>query len=182
MVRIFAWGWNCNIFSSKKIKVGGDLHYSNVNEMIDFRNNYLIGMEGASILDIGSRCAEGQENTICYRNLFENDFKYVGMDIVSGENVNIVGFANIPEVFDVVISGSVMEHVKRPWIWLKLLKRYFKTYICIITVHTWHEHRHPLDTYRYFPDGMRALFDYASIKEVKIYKNETDTIGIGTKF
>ena len=159
------------------------LHYSNVNEMIDFRNNYLVGMEGCSILDIGSKCAEGQENTICYRNLFENDFKYVGMDIVPGENVDIVGYKNIPpKRFDVVISGSVMEHVERPWEWLRLLERFFKTYICIITVHTWNEHRHPIDTYRYFPDGMRDLFRWTGIKEVKITRNETDTIGIGTKF
>ena len=124
-------------------------------------------MEGASILDIGSRCAEGQEDTICYRNLFDNDFEYVGMDIVPGENVDIVGYTSISKVFDVVISGSVMEHVERPWEWLRDLRDYFKKYICIITVHTWHEHRHPLDTYRYFPDGMRALFRCAGIKEVK---------------
>jgi hypothetical protein len=51
--------------------------------------------------------------------------------------------------------------------------------VCIIAPHTWPEHKHPIDTYRYYPDGMRDLFDYAGIEETHIYKNENDTVGIG---
>jgi len=154
------------------------MHKSSMNEMRLFRDEYLSGM-GASILDIGSRCVMEQKET--FKQLFEPNFEYVGMDIEPGENVDIVGYMNIPKIFDVVISGSVMEHVKRPWDWLKSLTNYYKMYICIIAPHTWKEHRFPIDTYRYFPDGMRDLFEYAGIKEVKIKMNKTDTVGIGAK-
>ena len=74
-----------------------------------------------------------------------------------------------------------MEHVKRPWDWLKSLKKYYRTYICIIAPNTWIEHKSPYDTYRYFPDGMRDLFEYADIKEIEIFKDGNDTVGIGGK-
>lgn len=103
------------------------------------------------------------------------------MDIVPGRNVDIVGYENITDVYDVLISGQVMEHIKRPWEWLREIKQYFTRYICIIAPNTAHEHRYPLDTYRYFPDGMRDLFEYAEITELEIFKDAGDTIGIGAK-
>jgi len=64
---------------------------------------------------------------------------------------------------------------------LKKWKEYFKKYICIIAPHTCREHKHPFDTYRYFPDGMQDLFEYAGIYPLKIFKGITDTMAIGTK-
>ena len=103
------------------------------------------------------------------------------MDLDAGENVDLVGFKNVVNIYDVVISGQVMEHVNRPWEWLKNLGKYYTKYICIIAPHTWKEHRHPIDTYRYFPDGMKDLFEYAGIKIEEILRNETETMGIGSK-
>lgn len=143
--------------------------------MTGFRDRYLSQIQGASILDVGSR---GVRN---YRRLFEPAFKYVGMDIIPGPNVDIIGFEDIDIAFDVVISGQVMEHVKRPWEWLKLLTSYFTKYICIIAPHTWKEHKYPLDTYRYLTDGMRDLFEYAGIKELEIKMDRRLTVGIGEK-
>ena len=74
-----------------------------------------------------------------------------------------------------------MEHVSRPWEWLKNLTNYFTKYICIIAPWQWREHRYPIDTYRYLPDGMRDLFDYADIKVIEIIKDKTDVVGIGEK-
>ncbi len=155
------------------------MHDHSMKLMTDFRDKYLQDMKGCSILDIGAMQVIRQYHS--YREIFEPEYTYIGMDIVRGRNVGIVGYKNITEEYDVVISGQVMEHVNRPWEWIKSLRPYFKKYICIIAPNTIKEHRYPIDTYRYFPDGMRDLFNYAGIEVVKIFKSDKDTVGIGTK-
>lgn len=145
--------------------------------MADFRNRYLGAMKGCTVLDIGALQIPKHR---CYRELFK-DYKYTGMDVISGPNVDIVGYENIPGIFDVVISGQTMEHVKGPWEWLKFLTLYYRKFICIIAPNTWKEHRYPIDTYRYFPDGMQDLFEYAGVRELEIFMDGNDTIGIGGK-
>lgn len=154
------------------------MHQNSLILMRYFRDKYLLDIPGASVLDIGSMRHKKHRT---YRRLFPDPFKYTGMDVVAGQNVDIVGFDNIKEQYDVVISGQVMEHVKRPWEWLKSLTKYYLKYICIIAPTTSKEHKYPIDTYRYFPDGMQDLFEYANINIVEIFKSNTDTIGIGTK-
>lgn len=154
------------------------MHPNSMKLMRYFRSNYLDNkMHGCSVLDVGAKCAKDTHQS--YREIF-GGYEYIGMDIESGRNVDIVGFESIKKKFDVIISGQVMEHVNRPWDWLASLTAYFTKYICIIAPNTHPEHKHPIDTYRYFPDGMRDLFDYAKIKELEILKRGDDTIGIGT--
>ena len=141
-----------------------------------FRDKYLVS--GMTVLDVGSKRWKNQPS---YRRVLEPMCKYTGMDIEQGKNVDIVGYKNLTGVWNVVVSGQAMEHVNRPWDWLKNLTKYFEKYICIIAPNTCSEHRYPIDTYRYFPDGMRDLFDYAKIKELEIFKDGSDTIGIGGK-
>jgi len=154
------------------------MHQNSLILMRYFRDKYLLDIPGLTVLDVGSMRHKRQRT---YRRLFPDPFKYTGMDIVAGQNVDIVGFDNIKKQYDVVISGQVMEHVKRPWEWLSSLTKYFSKYICIIAPNTSKEHKYPIDTYRYFPDGMRDLFEYANINIVEILKSNTDTIGIGAK-
>lgn len=132
-----------------------------------------------TILDIGSKQVKKKHDT--YRVLFPPPFIYEGMDIEPGDNVDIVGYHNIEKMYDVVISGQVMEHIEFPWDWLKSLKQYFSKYICIIAPNTCKEHRYPIDTFRFYPDGMRALFKWAGIKELGIMARADDTMGIGMK-
>ena len=146
-----------------------------------FIGKYLKGVDGGTVLDIGSlKIDEPSQPIETYRDLFRKRFDYTGMDLEAGDNVDIVGYENIKEKYDIVVSGQVMEHVNRPWDWLKRLSQYSKKHICIIAPWSFQEHRFPIDTYRYLPDGMRDLFDYAGIKEVEIAKGERSTIGIGT--
>ena len=155
------------------------MHSNSMKLMTYFRDKYLSEMKGATVLDIGAKLQIGAGLQKTYKELFEKDFNYTGMDVELGPNVDIVGYQSIIEKYDVVISGQVMEHVNRPWEWLKNLTFYFKRYICIIVPNTMDEHRFPIDTYRYFPDGMRDLFNYAGIIELEIFKSHRDTIGIG---
>ena len=156
------------------------MHDNSMKLMAYFRDKYLLELMGCTILDVGARKVKRRHR--CYRELFKLDYGYFGMDIVPGRNVDIVGYEAIGDrVFDVVISGQTMEHINRPWEWLKMLKQYFAKYICIIAPNKFSEHRYPIDTYRYFPDGMRDLFECAGVIPLEIFKDKADTIGIGTK-
>jgi hypothetical protein len=153
------------------------MHKSSMRLMADFRDRCLGGMAGCTVLDVG---ALRLPNHDCYRTLFR-DYQYIGMDVTPGDNVDVVGYENLADTYDVVISGQVMEHIPRPWEWLARLAGLFRVYICIIAPNAWPEHRYPLDCYRFLPDGMRALFDYAGIMPVEIRKQGRDTIGIGSR-
>lgn len=155
------------------------MHPSSMLAMKNFIEKYLDKNKELDIIDLGSYNINGT-----YKTLVEStkNWKYTGMDIEAGPNVDVVGWDNITKKYDVIISGQCLEHVNHPWDWLKNLKNYIKDdgILCLIAPHGFDEHRHPIDTYRYFPDGMRDLFNYANIKELEIYKNELDTIGIGS--
>ena len=154
------------------------MHTNSMLLMRDFRERYLGDLKGCTVLDVGSAQVIGQRDS--YRDLFY-EYEYTGMDIIPGKNVDIVGYENLAETYDVVISGQVMEHVERPWEWMCTLATLFRWYICIIAPSRSKEHRYPIDCYRYLPDGMRALFEYAGIVPLEVRLVKSDCIGIGTK-
>lgn len=61
--------------------------------------------------------------------------------------------------YDIILSGQVIEHVQRIWTWLRELKRITKPGGQIITVNpvSWPYHEAPVDCWRIFPEGMKAL-------------------------
>jgi hypothetical protein len=133
--------------------------------------------------DVGAQDVNGT-----YRGLF-GDFDYVGFDIHAGPNVDVV---LTPEVawqlpgehcgtFDAVISGQTLEHVAAPWLWIKDVVRLGKPgaliWICAPNTEKFHEY--PIDAWRIWPDGMRALFREAGIQEISCFADEADTVGIG---
>jgi len=72
------------------------------------------------------------------------------------------------EAYDIIISGQVIEHVKRIWDWMKELKRLVKKdgIIIIINPVSWPYHEYPVDCWRIFPDGMKALCEYCELEVV----------------
>ena len=95
----------------------------------------------------------------------------------------------IDRTFDVVISGQVLEHVRQPWEWMKELARLSDMYVITIAPATWPYHEAPVDCWRVYPEGMKALYEYAGLQPV-VCKCENldrhapfvlDTIGIGRK-
>lgn len=114
-----------------------------------------------SVLDVGSLNVNGT-----YRSLVQcRGYGYTGLDICEGENVDIVAepycYPFPDNHFDIVISGSCMEHVERPWLWIPELARVLKSggLLAIVTHHTFPFHEHPVDCYRYFPHAFKILFD-----------------------
>ncbi len=71
------------------------------------------------------------------------------------------------ESYDIVLSGQVIEHVKMIWKWMKELKRITKPGGLIITISpvSWTYHEAPIDCWRIYPEGMRALLEEAGLKE-----------------
>jgi len=157
--------------------------------MGSFYRRYLRRRRGLSICDVGSCDVNGS-----FRPLF-GKHKYLGLDIAKGGNVDVVSedlykypFPN--ETFDVVISGSTIEHVKDMFKWILELKRIMKKggLICIIGPSVFRmNHPHPVDCWRIYPDGMKFLLEeVAGFEVLKIRSNKSRRgtimcMGIGKK-
>ena len=92
------------------------------------------------------------------------------------------------ETYDIVLSAQVIEHVKRPWLWMRELRRVCKTGGHVITICpvSWPYHCHPVDCWRIYPDGMAALHEDAGLATVlslfeSLDGEVTDTIAIARK-
>jgi SAM-dependent methyltransferase len=70
--------------------------------------------------------------------------------------------------YDIVLSGQVIEHVKKIWVWVKELERVCKKggYVIIINPVSWPFHAVPVDCWRIYPDGMKALLEDTSLRIV----------------
>jgi hypothetical protein len=99
------------------------MHQSSFDKMEAFRDGYLAEYRNTplEILDIGSQVATRRQ--LNYRPLFDAaGWRYTGMDIEPGENVDVVvrnpyDWKEIAsESFDVVVSGQTLEHVKFFWV------------------------------------------------------------------
>jgi SAM-dependent methyltransferase len=158
------------------------MHQSALDKMRVFVEKYLSKYENEplSILDIGSQSVDSQVNQ---RFLFSKpEWTYKGLDIESGENVDVV--VNDPydwaEVetnsFDVVISNQAFEHISYFWITAFEIGRVLKDggIACIIAPSSGGEHRFPLDAFRYYPDGFTALCDYIGFKKLEVYRQDVD--------
>lgn len=73
----------------------------------------------------------------------------------------------IPDAeYDIVISANVIEHVKMIWRWMPELARITKKGGHVITVNpvSWGYHEDPVDCWRIYPEGMKALYGEAGLK------------------
>ena len=123
------------------------------------------------VLDIGSYNVNGT-----YKPLFlEKGFEYVGLDISEGPNVDVVP-ANMydweiieDESFDYIVSGQAFEHIEYPWLTINEIKKKLKKdgIICIIAPNGLGEHRYPVDCWRFYGDGMRALARWCGLEVIE---------------
>ena len=146
-----------------------------------FRENYFKDIEKGNtitVLDVGSRIVPRQVET--YKIFFnEKPFKYIGLDMVEGNNVDIVlkkpyQWEEISDSFcDVLICGQVFEHIEFPWITISEIARVVKPggLICIIAPSMSRLHRHPVNCQNYFSDGMIALAKYAGLDVIHVSTN-----------
>lgn len=124
------------------------------------------------ILDVGSYGVNGT-----YKEIFSDEkrFIYTGLDLMPGPNVDYVprdpykweGLED--ESFDVIISGQAFEHIEFPWLTIMEMKKKLRKggLICIIAPSRGPEHRYPVDCWRYYPDGFRALAKWAGLEVIE---------------
>ncbi len=148
------------------------MHQSSLDKMVRFRDNYLVWRRDLTIYDIGSQNING-----CYGFVFkEPSWRYVGVDMTAGENVDVVlrNPYKWDEVAsssaDVVISGQAFEHIEFFWMTMLEVERVLKSngLCCIIAPAGGFEHRYPVDCWRFYPDGFSALARFARLELIEI--------------
>ena len=149
------------------------MHLNSLKIMKKFVDSYMMDEE-LKALDLGSKIITGTKFD-SYHDLFTNPkWKYIGADVEVGDNVDIIikpykfPFSNAE--FDIVISGQTIEHLEYPWEWFREMARVLKKggLCCIIAPAKIHEHRYPIDTFRYYPDGMKALAKYSGLTVLEV--------------
>jgi len=132
------------------------------------------------VLDVGSYDVNG-----CYREFFpDQHFDYQGLDMVPGPNVDIVLHnpydwnSLATDTFDVIISGQTFEHNEFFWVTLSEMARVLKPggKLCIIAPNQVHQHRHPVDCYRFYTDGMVSLARYIQFNVLHAHVNRAPSV------
>jgi hypothetical protein len=149
------------------------MHQSSLQKMTAFRDRYLSARitEPLRIVDVGSQDINGS-----YRQLFSGPrWSYTGLDMASGNNVDIV--LRTPYIWtevasgsaDVVVSGQAFEHIQYFWITMLEVARVLKAggICCILAPSSGPEHRHPVDCWRFYPDGMVSLAQFAQMETIE---------------
>jgi SAM-dependent methyltransferase len=72
------------------------------------------------------------------------------------------------DAVDVVLATNVMEHVRKPWVWIRELARICKPGGYVITINpvSWPYHEYPIDCWRAYPEGMKALYEDAELNVI----------------
>ena len=113
----------------------------------------------------------------------DSSIQWESIEIFKSEHVTYVatGDYSFPiedNRFDIVVSANVIEHVKKIWVWMRELARVTKPGGMVITVNpvNWAFHENPVDCWRIWPEGMRALHDDAGLTTtVALYDHLDDT-------
>jgi SAM-dependent methyltransferase len=101
--------------------------------------------------------------------------QWTGMDMQPGHGVDVVcDIMSMPAAwngrFSAVLCSEVLEHVKRPWVALPLLKQVLRPggYIVITTLTSFPVHGFPDDYWRFTESGLRLLLEDAGFREITI--------------
>jgi len=145
------------------------MHQSSFEKMAEFLDRYYSN-DGIvrTVLDFGSKDVNGT-----YRSLFPpENWQYLGLDLEEGENVDLVPkdpyrWNEVKDgTMDLVISGQALEHIEFPWKIFETIKRILKPngLCCVIAPSAGPEHKHPVDCWRFYPDGMKSLCKHAGFE------------------
>ena len=157
------------------------MHQTSYEKMTAFVHKYLDKDDKLKILDLGSQDVNGS-----YRGLFDSpSWEYTGMDLEEGSGVDLVlkDPYNWQEIqsnsIDIVISGQAFEHIEFFWVTMMEVSRVLKTggLCCIIAPSAGYEHQYPVDCWRFYTDGFKALAIYAFLTPLEVYTQKKD-IGV----
>lgn len=128
---------------------------------------YLNGTTAGTVVDIGSLDINGS-----YRAIFESrGWRYVGCDAAPGKNVDVLLADPYALPFedgsaDLVVSGQALEHIEFFWLTMAEIARILRPggLAFLIAPSRGPEHRFPVDCWRFYPDGFRALARWARLE------------------
>ena len=134
------------------------MHKTSIKHVKLFIDNYI--NKKSKILEVGSQSV----NNISLREIFDPTHEYTGIDMVEGNNVDIVQEDpyKIPfndETFDVVVSTSAFEHTEFFWLVFNEILRVLKPngLFYLNAPSNGRYHKYPVDCYRFYPDSGKAL-------------------------
>jgi SAM-dependent methyltransferase len=166
------------------------MHRSSLENMSKCYRRFIRGSEleasgRVTVLDVGGADVNGS-----YRDVFDGpQFTYLGADLAPAEWVAIVldDPYRIPlddASVDIVVSGQLLEHCEFFWLAFAEMMRVVKPsgFVFLIAPSAGPIHRYPVDCYRFYPDGFRALAKYANCEAVEIWQDErgpwNDLVGV----
>ena len=121
--------------------------------------------DGVKVLEIGPEGDLGYK-----RFLPDSDIGWETADITPSPRLTYIvkneyAFPIPDNKFDIVLSGQVIEHVKKPWVWIRELARVARKGGRVITIApaSWKYHEAPVDCWRVYAEGMKALYEEAGL-------------------
>ena len=143
--------------------------------------------EPLAVLDVGAMTSHGGLQRT-YRAIMPAAWRYTGCDLAPGPNVDLVQVSEYrirqeAELYDVVITGQCLEHVRRPWMLAAEMARMLKPggFAFWTAPWSWGYHPYPVDCWRILPDGMTALMESVGLDCHQAYRIARDCWGIGRK-
>lgn len=144
------------------------MHGNNLRQFV--RHGRAHVRPGARVLEIGPDAAPSS-----LRRLVAVDVTWETLDLASRPGVALTHHARDPysyplddDAYDVVLSANVVEHVPKVWSWMRELARVCRPGGVVITLGpvSWPYHESPVDCWRIYPAGMRALSEDAGLEVV----------------
>lgn len=131
--------------------------------------------ENSKVLEIGPSSAPSpfqlivNNNKVIWETIDFVDTKYIDIDAAKTLTYSLNSSYDFPfpdNTYDYILSGQVLEHVEKIWLWIKELKRILKPGGKIITINpvSWPYHEAPIDCWRVYPSGIKALAEEAGLE------------------
>ncbi len=145
------------------------MHDTSREKMVAFVSTYLPSVHATplEILDVGSRVVDDGHSQ--FRELLARPpWHYRGLDVEAGKNVDVVvrdpyRWDELPaDSVDLVVSGQALEHIRYFWVTAFEIGRVLRPggLAFLIAPSRGFEHRHPVDCWRFYRDGMETLASY----------------------
>lgn len=155
------------------------MHEESYNKMSELIRRYTPEDDGNAVrvLDVGSTDVNGT-----YRPLIEEKgWKYIGLDLQEGPNVDIVTtkpykFPLVAGDFNIVLTGNVLNNVPHPWKLFPEMVRVLRPggLLAVVSIWRWGRSSYPIDYYRFLEDGLRILMEETGkLENIRVGQDES---------